>query len=343
MFVTRLSLSASDLLSTGGSIQSNPTLPVDTDKAKELAETLELAKADPSSLSGVVETVMTSLDKIWEGFLAHIPFFIASVLMLVVTWGIATVAGKFARRFARKTTPRPSLQDLMVRLTRIFIWLIGLLFTAMVLFPGLTPAKALGGLGLLSVAVGFAFKDIFENFFAGILILWRFPFEAGDVIKCENVEGRVEAVEVRNTTIRRTTGELVIVPNLFLFKNPCEILTDRNKRRISIIAGIAYGEDVASAVEVIKGALDECETVRDDEPIQVFPQAFGDSSIDIEVTWWAGSTPFEERRSRGEVVTAVKRALDEAGIEIPFPYRTLTFKEPLPIAGDPTETPSQGE
>ncbi|MBB5210207.1 mechanosensitive ion channel family protein [Microbulbifer hydrolyticus] len=321
--------------------QSNPVQPVDPDKAKELAEALELAKVAPSSFSEVVDTVMVSLTSIWEGFLGHIPFFIASVLMLVLTWGMATFAGKFARRFARKTTPKPSLQDLIVRLTRIFIWLLGLLFTAMVLFPGLTPARALGGLGLLSVAVGFAFKDIFENFFAGILILWRFPFEAGDVIKCENVEGRVEAVEVRNTTIRRTTGELVIVPNLFLFKNPCEILTDRNKRRITIIAGVAYGEDVVTAVEVINAAVGKCETVRDDEPIQIFPQGFGDSSIDIEVTWWAGSTPLEERRSRGEVVTAVKRALDEAGIEIPFPYRTLTFKEPLSLASRSDEAPER--
>ena len=251
--------------------------------------------------------------------------------MLLLTWGIATIAGKFARRFAKKTTQRPSLQDLLVRLVRIFIWVVGLLFTAMVLFPGMTPAKALGGLGLLSVAVGLAFRDIFENFFAGILILWRFPFEAGDVIKCENVSGRVEAVEVRNTTIRRTTGELVIVPNLFLFKNPCEILTDRNKRRFTIIVGVAYSVDVDTAVEVIEKAVAACDTVRDDEPIQIFPESFGESSVDIEVTWWAGSTPLEERRSRGQVVAAVKRALDDAGLEIPFPYRTLTFKEPLAL------------
>jgi small-conductance mechanosensitive channel len=64
-------------------------------------------------------------------------------------------------------------------------------------------------------------------------------------------------------------------------------------------------------------------------PVQVFPQAFGSSSIDIEVAWWTGSEPVEVRSSRGEVVTAVKKALDEAGIEIPFPYRTLTFKQPL--------------
>jgi small-conductance mechanosensitive channel len=66
-----------------------------------------------------------------------------------------------------------------------------------------------------------------------------------------------------------------------------------------------------------------------DEEIQIFPQAFGSSSIDIEVAWWTDPLPVDIRRSRAEVVTAVKSALDDAGIEIPFPYRTLTFKESL--------------
>ena len=308
------------------------------DKAKELADALELAEVDPSSFGNILQAVTDSLLNIWAGFLGHIPFFFASLLVLVLTWLIAQLAGKATRRFMLKTSRRPSLHDLMVRLTRIVIWVFGILFSAMVLFPGLTPARALGGLGLLSVAVGLAFKDIFENFFAGILILWRFPFEAGDVIKCGDVEGRVEAVEVRNTTIRRTTGELVIVPNLYLFKNPCEILTDRNKRRITVIAGIAYGEDVATAVAIIEAAVSACKTVRDDEPVQIFPQAFGDSSVDIEVTWWSGSTPYEERKSRGEVVTAVKKALDESGIEIPFPYRTLTFKLGDTMSKTPSDT-----
>jgi small-conductance mechanosensitive channel len=71
------------------------------------------------------------------------------------------------------------------------------------------------------------------------------------------------------------------------------------------------------------------DSVDSDKKVQIFAQAFGASSIDFEVTWWTGSSPLEIRQSRDQVVAAVKRALDEAGIEIPFPYRTLTFKEPL--------------
>ncbi|MCW8127151.1 mechanosensitive ion channel family protein [Microbulbifer halophilus] len=291
----------------------------------------ELKEIAPETVAEATDTVVGSLDRIWTGFLGHTPYVIASLMVLSATLVIVLLLRRFGSHLFRRTTSRKSLQDLFVRLLTIVIWILGLLFAAMVLFPGLTPAKALGAVGLLSIAIGLAFKDIFENFFAGILILWRFPFEEGDVIECEEVTGRVESVEVRNTTIRRTTGELVVVPNLFLFKNPCEILTNRIKRRVSITVGVAYGEDVAGAVAVIQKAVEACKTVREDEQIQVFPKGFGDSSIDIEVTWWTGSTPFAVRESKGEIVTAIKKALDEAGIEIPFPYRTLTFKEALGV------------
>ena len=183
--------------------------------------------------------------------------------------------------------------------------------------------------------MGLAFKDIFENFFAGILLLWRFPFENGDFIECEGLLGKVEDVQLRMTLIRKTSGELIVVPNSFLFKHPVDVLTDRPKRRLTVLAGVAYGEDVAQSVAVIEKAVRGCQTVAGDWPVEIFPQGFGASSIDIEVTWWTDPTPLDFRKSRGEVVTAVKKALDEAGIEIPFPYRTLTFKEPLQVHADP--------
>lgn len=290
-----------------------------------------LEEITPEPVSEAAETVIGSLEKIWGNFLAHTPYVIASVIVLLFTWLVVFFLRKFGRRLFRRAISRKSLHDLLIRLLTILIWVLGLLFAAMVLFPGITPAKALGAVGLLSVAIGLAFKDIFENFFAGILILWHFPFEEGDVIECQSIVGRVESVEVRNTVIRRMTGELVVVPNLFLFKNPCEVLTNRVRRRVSITVGVAYGEDISRAVEVLEQAVASCKTVRETDPIQVFPLGFGESSLDIEVTWWTGSTPVAVRRSRGEVVTAIKQALDKAGIEIPFPYRVLTFKEPVPL------------
>jgi small-conductance mechanosensitive channel len=292
-------------------------------------------EAQPAAdLDAVADTLQSTVLGVWTEFVGHVPYLVAGLFVVVGTWCGVALFHRLSHRLFRRSKLRPSLQELIVRLLTIGLWGAGLLLAAMVVFPGLTPTRALGGLGVASLAVGFAFKDIFENFFAGILILWRFPFETGDFIQCEGIEGKVEDVTIRMTVIRQVTGELVVVPNGLLFKNPVEVLTDPPKRRITVMTGVAYGEDVEEAVAVIEDALESCETVASDRDVEIFPHAFGASSIDIEVTWWTDPKPLDVRRSRGEVVTAVKKALDDAGIEIPFPYRTLTFKEPLRVGSE---------
>ena len=302
--------------------------------ADNKTDTAGAAGNDETLIDVASESAVDTLLGIWNSFTGHLPYIFGALVVLMLTWALARLIDLIGSKVLGHWHKRESMKDLIKRLLGILVWVLGLLLTAIVLFPGLTPAKALGGMGLVSIAVGFAFKDIFENFFAGILMLWRFPFEKGDFIECESIMGRVEVIHVRMSYIRETTGELVVVPNSFLFMNPVRVLTDRSIRRTTIIAGVAYGENVSQSVEVITAAVEACETVEQNSPIQIFPQAFGSSSIDIEVTWWTQAKPVDIRRSRGEVVTAVKRALDEAGIEIPFPYRTLTFKEPLPLTRD---------
>ena len=284
-----------------------------------------------STLANVGDTAMQTVYELFHSFLEHIPYVIGAVVVLIITWGLSTALDTFGHKLFRRWKKRESVKQLILRLASLLVWVLGLLLTAIVLFPGLTPAKALGSLGLVSIAVGLAFKDIFENFFAGVLILLRFPFERGDFIRCEHLIGKVERVLVRMTYIRQTSGELVVVPNSFLFKNPVTILTSNPLRRVRLMTGVAYDVDVDDAISVIETAVHSCKTVDAESPVQVFAHEFVSSSIDIEVTWWCESTPVGERRSRNEVLRSIKRSLDNADIEIPFPQRTLTFKEPLAI------------
>lgn len=295
--------------------------------------------AGNSLVEQTLSRVEAALLDIWRSFLEHTPFIFAGIIILCLVWVVARIFRRLGHRLFERSDMRESLQQVTIRLLTIVIWVFGFLIAATLWFPGMTPASLLGGLGLLSVAVGFAFQDIFENFFAGILILWRFPFEKGDYIQCEDIEGRIEDVTVRMTQIRQTTGELVLVPNSTLFKNPVEILTSEPLRRCTVICGVAYREDVAECVKVIEEAVCSCETVeQESKEVQIFPQSFGSSSIDIEITWWTGSKPVDIRRSRAEVIVAVKSALDKAGIEIPFPYRTMTFADSLRVEHQDAES-----
>lgn len=281
------------------------------------------------SIEAASETVQDTLQSIWHDFLSHLPLIAAGVLVLIATGLVTMLIRRASRRALKRRRLRRSLKELIERVIAIGTWCLGLMLTAMVVFPGVSPADALAALGIGSIAIGLAFRDIFENFFAGILILWRFPFEIDDFIECNGITGQVQDVTIRNTMIRTVEGELIVIPNATIYKNPVEILTSRDERRQTVICGIAYGEDIGEARGVIQEAVNKCKTVSDSQPVEIFAQEFADSSINFEVTWWTGATPLDQRRSRDEVVEAVKAALDKAGIEIPFPYRTLTFKDSL--------------
>jgi len=257
----------------------------------------------------------------------------AAMIVLLATWALSKLLRAGVARLGRRLRLRRNLIDVLLMLIATAVWIAGALVALTIVFPSITPGRALTTLGLGSIAVGLAFKDTFENFLAGILILLREPFRIGDYVECDAVDGRIEEITIRDTRIRQTDGQLVVMPNHALFQNPVRVRTDSELRRTTIICGVAYGEDVDEARSVIEAAVREVDSVRDDvKDVQVFAQAFGNSSIDFEVTWWTGSRPIDIRASRDQVVAAVKRALDEAGIEIPFPYTTLTFKEPLPVA-----------
>ncbi|MCM2973373.1 mechanosensitive ion channel family protein [Larsenimonas suaedae] len=287
-----------------------------------------------------IEPLYQRAQSMWLGFVEVMPLLVVAALCLLLSWGVAAFSGYVIRTSLARSSIRPALTELLVSLMRVTVWVIGVLIAATVIFPSLTPGKLLTVLGLGSVAVGLAFKDIFENFFAGVLIMLRRPMRINDFVECEQVRGRVEKITVRETYLRKTDGQLVLVPNSFLFKNPVHVLTDLPIRRFDLVVGVAYSEDIDTARRVILEALSHVEEIEHQRGVEVYAREFNASSLDFTVRWWAASQPIDMHQSRDKVVTAIKRALDTAGIEIPFPYRTLTFKEPLTLKDSSTSTDS---
>jgi len=279
-----------------------------------------------------LEILIAQLQSMWEGIISLLPSLVIALLFLIFTWIIARFATNIADRLTSRMAMRPSLRELVETLVRIAIWAVGLLIALTILLPDLTPGSLIAGLGVGTVAIGFAFQDIFENFLAGILIMIREKMRIGDYISCEGIEGRVEQIMLRETHVRKLSNELTIVPNSILFKNPVEILTDMEQRRHEVVVGVSYDTDLEEAQNVIRAALESGDIVDDKKPVDIFACEFNSSSIDFKLRWWSGSTQRDMHESRDLVIRAVKRALDDAGIEIPFPYITHTFKEAIPMA-----------
>lgn len=287
----------------------------------------------------ILNILIERVQEMLAGFIRMLPQLALASLVLVITWGVASVARNGVHRMTKRTRLRPSLAQLLVTLSSVVVWIFGILIALAVLLPGVNAGSLLAVLGLGSVAVGLAFKDIFENFLAGVLIMLRKKMRIGDFIECEGVEGRVELITLRETYLRKLSNELTIVPNSYLFKNPVKIVTDATKRRHEIIVGVDYATDLDHAADVITGALQSVDVVDKARPIEVFAREFNESSIDFTIRWWAGSKVVEMHRSRDMVVRAVKRALDDAGIVIPFPQITASFKDSLRLEESPERQP----
>ena len=280
-----------------------------------------------------IDILAKQLWGMWAGFVALVPNMVIALVILGITWVVSRLARRIVDRVTGKASIRESLKQLIHTIVSIGVWVVGLVIAATVVLPGLTPASLVAGLGVGTIAIGFAFQDFFQNFLAGILIMVRKKMRIGDIIECEGIIGRVEHVSLRETHVRKLSNELTIVPNSTLFKNPVEILTDGAQRRHEIIVGVSYDTDLEQARDVIRAAMEGIDVIDQDRRIDIFAREFNASSIDFLVRWWAGSKPYDMHDSRDRVVRAIKAALDEAGIEIPFPYVTNIFKGPVPLHG----------
>ncbi|MGB7404472.1 MAG: mechanosensitive ion channel family protein [Pacificimonas sp.] len=292
----------------------------------------------------IVGTLTDQLTEMARGLVATLPTLVIAIIVLIIFFFVARGVSNLAKKAASKAGERPSLVNLTQTLSKVAVWIVGILVTMTIVFPSMTLGSLVAGLGLGSVAIGFAFQDVFENFLAGILLMLREKMKIGDHIECEGISGEVMHISLRETYVRKLSNEVTIVPNSMLFKNPVEIHTDNPMRRHEITAGVSYDTDCDMARDLIQKTVEGVELVEKEKPVQVFASEFGDSSVNFTVRWWAGSKPVDMHKSRDQVVRAIKRALDDNGVEIPFPYRTLTFKEPLPVMQrDQTDTPATGD
>jgi small-conductance mechanosensitive channel len=276
-------------------------------------------------------TLQNQVEGMIRGLVAILPNLAIAFIVLTVTWLAAKGAVKIADKIVGTTTLRPSLKKLVETMVRLGIWLIGLLIAAAIAIPGFTPAGAIAGLGIGAVAIGFAFQDIFENFLAGVLIMLREKMRISDVIEVEGITGRVETITLRETHVRQLSNELTIIPNSIIFKNPVKILTDDSQARTEVIVGVEYDADLDQAEKALRQAVESLDTIDTEKGVEVYAIAFGGSAIDFKIRFWSGSAPRDGWQARHLAIKAIKKALDNAGIAIPFPIVTNTFPEPLLI------------
>ena len=186
---------------------------------------------------------------------------------------------------------------------------------------GFSLAPLLGAAGILGIALGFASQTSVSNVISGFFLVGERPFEVGDVIQVGSTTGIVLSVDMLSVKLRTFDNRFVRIPNETIIKSEVTTNTRFPIRRVEVSVSVAYKEDVARVVEILKEVADRHPLCLRDPAPRVIGDGFGDSGVNLRLTAWATTPNFLEVRNALNV--EIKRRFDEEGIEIPFPHVSL--------------------
>jgi small conductance mechanosensitive channel len=249
-------------------------------------------------------------------------------LILFVFLQISKVAQRAVKHGLNSAGVRVSylLKEMVVSSVRNLTMLIGILIAISQL--GVSLAPLLAGLGIAGFIIGFALQDSLANFASGMLILLYRPFDVGDVVDSGGVRGRVSAMSLVNTTFLTLDNQKLVVPNNLIWSSVITNITAQRTRRIDLVFGISYGDDVEKAQAVLEDILAQDETVLDDPVPVVRVHELGESSVNFIVRPWVKTDDYWE--TYWAITKAVKLRFNKEGISIPFPQRDVHLFEQKP-------------
>ncbi len=253
---------------------------------------------------------------------------LAPLLRALAALLIALLLSRLVRRAGRTGNGAASPRQVAL-LRSLGSWLVLGLGAAWALRElGFDLAALLGAAGLLSVAVGFAAQTSVSNLISGVFLLLERPFAIGDVVEIDGTQGEVVSVDLMSVKIRRFDNLMVRIPNETMLKSKLSNLTHYPIRRYDLNFGVAYATDLERLRETLLAVAEANPLCLSEPPPLIIFTGFADSAVTVQFSTWCRTDRFLELIN--SITVEVKEALDAAGIEIPYPQRTVHLKGPLP-------------
>ena len=248
--------------------------------------------------------------------LANIATFI---IILVLAWVVARLIQRLLRRaLANAETGIGTLaRDFIVSISSKIVMLIGVIIALGSI--GVQVGHILAGVGVLGIVVGFALQDTLSNFASGIMILIYRPYDVGDYIHAAGVEGQVRKMSLVATTVYTVENHRLMLPNNKVWGDIIRNVTSQHVRRVDLMFGVSYDEDIDHVKTVLKSVLDEHDKVLKSPEAMIRVHELADSSVNFIVRPWVPSDDYWE--VYWDLTEQVKKRFDEEGISIPFPQR----------------------
>lgn len=192
---------------------------------------------------------------------------------------------------------------------------------------GVNPSALASVLGLIGLGVSFALRDVISNFISGLMILVNKPFEIGDQIRVDGYEGTIKDIRIRASDIKTFDGRKVIVPNSTLYNDIVVNDTAYAQRRFNVVVGVGYDDDIKEASDLAEEALEETDGVLSVPSPQVLVDELGGSSVNLKLRGWTKPERADQLRAASKLTENIKHKYDDAGIDIPYPIRTINLNK----------------
>ena len=273
-----------------------------------------------------IQTVVQKLESWLDAFINLIPNMAVTLVLLVIFLLLAKFGSKLFRKLFSKTSNNEALEHLFSTVIYVAILSLGLFIMLGVLGLDRALTSILAGIGVVGLALAFAFQDITANFLSGIILAFRRPFKRGDIIETKYIMGKVTKTNLRDTVIETFQGQEVYIPNKDFLQHAFYNFSALEKRRIDIVVGVSYAEDLEKVEEVVLSTMKNLDGVIDKELMVLDYCEFDSSSINFNIRFWI-KYPGEPNYfiMRSKAIKAIKSEFDEQDITIPFPIRTLDF------------------
>ncbi len=288
---------------------------------------IEVQQEIQSSFAPAVRELKAVL---WSAVLA-LPHILLAIIILPLAWFGAKWISRGARVMLRGRIESPFLRDVVSRAIAVPVFLIGLYIVLQV--AGLTrlAVSFLGGAGVIGIVIGFAFRDIAENFLASLLLSMRRPFKGGDFIDVAGEQGIVQSMNTRSTILLSVEGNHIQIPNSAIFKSTIINYSAAPARRSALDIGVGYDVSTAAAQEVVRGVLGRHEAVMGDPEPLVLVDSLGASTVNLKVYYWIDGHRYSTLKVKSALLRLVKKALIDAGISMPDEAREVIFPQGVPV------------
>jgi small conductance mechanosensitive channel len=273
-----------------------------------------------------IQTVIQKLEGWFDSFINLIPNMAVTLLLLIIFLVLARFGSKLFKKLFSKASKNKALENLFSTVIYAAILSIGLFIMLGVLGLNKAVTSLLAGIGVIGLALGFAFQDIAANFVSGIILAFRRPFKRGDIIEAKDIMGKVTQTNLRDTVIETFQGQEVYIPNKDFLQNAFYNFSVLERRRVDLAVGVSYAEDLEKVEDVVLSAIKNLEGVIDKDKIVFDYSEFDSSSINFNIRFWI-KYPDQPGylTMRSKAIKAIKNTFDEQDITIPFPIRTLDF------------------